>query len=137
MVNDEIPTGMKALRLALGRALSEGLDGVMRTRIVVFPANIDNVEAGRIILMLDRTSVEKLPTNPIGDFRNNVTLNVVGYRSNGAEAEDVLDDALDAVILVLDDIEWLIWRQASRAVFGDQQAPCYQITLEAVSSKEG
>lgn len=103
-------------------------------KIIDVPRSIDGIEARRPVVMLYRESRAKAP-NAIGDYFDTFALYVVTPGVDTRRSEDALDDALDAVIIALDDIKWVQWTSAERSLFGDNQAPAYKITLTIVYNK--
>lgn len=105
-----------------------------RVKIVDVPRSLDGLEPNKPVIMLYRETVEKAP-NSIGDYFNQFVIWVVNPGVDIPRAENALDDLLDQVLVALDDITWLNWRNAERSVFGDQQAPAYKINLTVVTNK--
>lgn len=105
-----------------------------RIKIVDVPRSLDGLEPNKPVIMLYRETVEKAP-NSIGDYFNQFVIWVVNPGVDIPRAENALDDLLDQVLVALDDITWLNWRNAERSVFGDQQAPAYKINLTVVTNK--
>ena len=103
-------------------------------KIIDVPRSIDGIEAKRPVVMLYRESRAKAP-NSIGDYLDTFTMYVVTPGIDTRRSEDQLDDTLDEVLAALDQIKWLNWSVADRAVFGEQQAPAYKITLTIVYNK--
>ena len=105
-----------------------------RVKIIDVPRSLDGLEPNKPVVMLYRETVEKAP-NSIGDYFNQFVIWIVSPGIDVPRAENVLDDLLDQVLVALDDITWLNWRNAERSVFGDQQAPAYKINLTVVTNK--
>ncbi len=105
-----------------------------RIKIIDVPRSLDGLEPNKPVVMLYRETVEKAP-NSIGDYFNQFVIWIVSPGIDVPRAENALDDLLDQVLVALDDITWLNWRNAERSVFGDQQAPAYKINLTVVTNK--
>lgn len=103
-------------------------------KIVDVPRSLDGLEAKRPVVLLYRESREKAP-NALGDYIDTFSLYVVSPIINPVKGEDVLDDALDAVIDALDTISWLNWTTAERSLFGDAMAPAYKVTISIAYNK--
>lgn len=121
-----------SVRSELAAALKPLLPATIK--IIDVPRSVDGIEAKRPVVMLYRESRAKAP-NAIGDYFDTFTMYVVTPGIDTRRSEDQLDDTLDQVIAALDDIKWLNWSIAERAVFGDNQAPAYKISLTIAYSK--
>ena len=104
-------------------------------RIIDVPRSLDGVDANRPVVLLYRDRLEKAP-NAQGAYFSTISLWIITPNIDTVRAEDALDNALDDVIVALDQLVWANWRTAERSIFGDAQAPAYRIDLQVATTKE-
>lgn len=119
-------------RAELAAALKPLLPSTVK--IIDVPRSVDGLEAKKPVVILYRESRSKAP-NAIGDYIDSFTVWAVSPIVDVRRGEDGLDTLLDDLLLAIDAIQWINWEQAERAVFGDQQAPAYKITLSVIVNK--
>lgn len=83
-----------------------------------------------VVLQLVRTQLAPLPEAP-SQWVSSFDLHIVAPGIDAENIEDVLDDAADEVLQVLDRYEWVVWDKAERVSYEDGRA-AYRVTLTLV-----
>jgi hypothetical protein len=101
---------------------------------------VDNPAADQtsdaVVVQLVRTSVRRHEKAPRGQWLAAFDIWVVVPHLDTADGgEDVLDDALDDVLEVIDANDWLLWEQAERTNYSDGRA-AYRITATLTTKVE-
>ncbi len=98
-------------------------------KIIPEPRTMDELEARRPVVMLIRTNIKPAGTaNYLADFA------IWVIEPKLIDPEDALDDALDAVVLALDGLEFLLWTDAERSTYRDH--PAWRISAQVVAIKK-
>lgn len=104
-------------------------------KFVQVPRSLDNIEAGRPVVMIYRDRLEKAP-NAQGVYFSTISVWIITPHVDEDRAEDALDASLDVVIAALDAVSYVNWKSAERSTFGDAQAPAYRVELQVATNKE-
>lgn len=115
------------------KGLADELTKVLpkKYKVVAEPRVLDALEAHRPVVMLIRTSMAPA-LNSQGSYLSEIVVWVIEPKT--IDAEDDLDDALDAVLLALDSFGFLTWSKAERSTYVDQ--PAYRIETTNITSKD-
>ena len=102
-----------------------------RKYIVTDPRTLDALDKGRPVVMVLRTD-----TAPAGNYAGSYlsTFAIWVICPKQIEAENDLDDNLDAVILALDQYDFVAWTAAERSTYLDQ--PAYRVTANTLDTKD-
>lgn len=105
-------------------------------KVVPDPRSLGELDPAKdCYLQLVRQTIEKLPSNPLGNFSEKFELWVVEATTDPDESEDALDDKLAEVLAALDTIPWLNWSRAERRIHKSERH-AYLISVELYSEKE-
>lgn len=120
-----------SVREQLAQALTDGLPG---WRVLPYAAEPDALTRPTVIAWASK--LERRPE--FGLYRFLVTLEVwvVAPSENLATVDDILDEAFEDVLAVLQPLEWLQWDSAERGVLYDQFHG-WKITALAVATITG
>jgi hypothetical protein len=102
-------------------------------KIVDNPRSLDGVEAKRPVVQLYRSRLSKA-ANALGTYQHTFSIWLVSPNIDPRRSDDTLDEYLDILLPALGTIQYLNWTDAVRSVYGDQQAPAYEITATVLTT---
>lgn len=114
-------------RIELATALEAKLP--KRYKLIDHPQQLEKIEAGRPVVMVIRTDIRPAPN--AGTYVSEFSLWVIEPKT--IKPEDDLDDALDAVLLALDEYAFVTWSRAERSTYLDH--PAYRIEATVLTKK--
>ena len=100
-------------------------------RIVSAPVELDGMEIPTVVVY--REEVRPSPV-ALGYLVSTVAVWVLVPQQDPRAAEDPLDDALSAILQVLDDDTSLTWTEAQRGTYADRW-PSYKVTVTIIESR--
>lgn len=116
--------------------LAVALRGVLPSTVHIVDNPTQDQTADAVLVQLVRTTVRRHEKAPAGQWLASFDVWVVVPHLDSADGgEDVLDDALDDVLEILDGLGWLLWEQAERTTYGDGRA-AYKITATLTTKVE-
>jgi hypothetical protein len=119
------------LRAQIATALAANLPA--NVKIIDNPRSLDGVEAKRPVVQLYRTRLAKAP-NALGTLQHTFAIWLISPNVDPRKSDDNLDEYLDVVLDAINAIQYVTWTDAVRSVYGDQQAPAYEITANVITT---
>lgn len=102
-------------------------------RVIDHAYELDGIDAGIPVVMLERTVIGKAP-NQIGGYLATFNVYAISPVTGRDTADDELDDIADRVIAALDGFAYCQWDTATRSVFLTKW-PCYQIAVQLYGNR--
>jgi hypothetical protein len=103
--------------------------------VMPYARNVDSIGGPTLMVRVDQ--VDHDPSVRVWRRYTVALLVIVPQTDIVADAEDELDGLLEDVLYELEqDTTPLTWTTARRAVFQEQQWPCYEVTLSVPIAKE-
>jgi hypothetical protein len=102
-------------------------------KIIDNPRSIDGMEAKRPVVQLYRSRLSKA-ANAIGTYQHSFSIWLISPNIDPRRSDDNLDEYLEILLPALSSIQYLNWTEAVRSVYGDAQAPAYEITATVLTT---
>lgn len=123
---------MRAAREFVAKTLREHLPADWR---IVDRAAAPVERVDRITVLVQTNAVRRAEQAPIGAYDTTVLLTLVHPNTDPAQAEPLLEDALEVLVLAIEDHLQTAWDEATKGLYQDTAHLAYGVPLHVITSR--